>query len=258
MIRGLWTPDMIGWVLAIALLPPAAAALVTHGVGAGLTLGAALLAASAWQLLFRQSLGIPFSPSGAVTAVALTVLGPPDAALWQTVLAASFGLVIGELVFGGWGRNVIPAPVAALAFGFLSFPNLAPAQPDVMMAFAAGASGALLLATGILNLRTLGGFVLAFGAVPALAGIPPQITGALAFGLVFLVADPVASAATDPGRWITGALAGALAGLLAWAGPGAVAPQPVVFAALLAAIFAPLADYAVIAAAHARRTRPHG
>lgn len=258
MIRGLWTHDTIGWLIALALLPSAGVALATFGAAAAVTLGTALLAATGWQILFRQTLGIPFSPSGAVTAVALTVLGAPGAELWQTALAASFGLVIAELVFGGWGRNVVPAAIAALAFEFLSFPALPPATPDVMTAIAAGLGAVILIAAGILNLRTVAGFAVVHAGTLAALGAPVEITGALAFGVVFLVADPVVTGLTNAGRWIHGGLAGVLAALLAVSGGGAATPQPIVFAALLAAIFAPLIDYAVTATAHARRTRPHG
>ncbi len=258
MIRGLWTHDTIGWLIAVSLLPVAGVALASFGAAAAVTLATALIVTGAWQLLFRQTLGIPFSPSGVVTAVALTVLGAPGADLWQTALAASFGIIIADLLFGGWGRNVVPAAVAALAFEFLSFPALPPAAPDVMTAIAAGIAALILLATGILSLRTLVAFAAVHALTLAMLGAPVAVTGALAFGAVFLVADPVASGTTPAGRWIHGGLAGFLAALLAVSGGGAIAPQPIVFAALLAAIFAPLIDYAVTATAHARRSKPHG
>ncbi len=257
MIRGLWSTETIGWVVAAALLPVVSVTLVTFGVNAALTLAMAFLVATGWQVLFRQTLGTPFSPSGAVTAVALAVLGPPDAELWQTALAASFGLVIGDLVFGGWGRNVVPAPVVALAFAFLSFPNLAPATPDVMIVWASALGGAVLLATGVIDARILTGFAAAFTLTFSLAGDSPAPTGALALGAIILVADPACAAGTRPGRWAHGVLAGSLAALLAWAGPGSAASQPIVFAALLAAIFTPVADYVAIGVAHARRHRAH-
>ncbi len=258
MTKGLWSRDTVGWLIAASLLPPAAVTLVTFGVAAALTLGAALLAALGWQLVFRQTLGVPFSPSGLVTALALTAMGPPDAALWQVALAASFGMVLADLVFGGWCRNVIPAPVTALAFAALAFPDLAPARPDVMIAFAAMISGAGLLLAGILETRTVLGFALGLFAVWSLAGAAPQLTGAVAFGLVFLAGDPASRPALRSGRWIHGSMAGALTALLAWAGPGADVANPTVFAALLAAIFAPLADHAALAAARIRRPGHHG
>src|SRR5690606_32677192 len=83
-----------------------------------------------------------------------------------------------------------------------------------------------------------------------LGGDPAALAfqGSLAIGLVFLVGDPVASAATRWGRWIYGALAGGLASLFGWAGTGIDGPQPIVMAALVASLFAPLIDAGVIAA----------
>lgn len=255
MIRGLWTQDMIGWILAAALLPPAGVLIAEGGAAALVSLALALLVAVAWQALFRQMQGVPFSPSGAVTAVLVVALGSPDAALWQIALAVSFGMILSDLVFGGWGRNVVPAPIAALAFLSLSFPSLAPAAPGWTMLAAAACSGAVLVATGIAGLRTLAAFALAGLAVSAAIGVTPALGGAVLLGLVFLVADPVGSAATPLGRWLHGALAGLLWALLA---AGTDAPHAIVFAALLAAIFAPLLDHAALLAHLPRKDTSRG
>ena len=67
------------------------------------------------EVVFRVALGVPFAPAGAVIAVAAGALAPQDAPLWQIMIAVSFGTVIGELVFGGWGRNMLSAGVVTLA-----------------------------------------------------------------------------------------------------------------------------------------------
>lgn len=258
MIRGLWTQDTLGWLLTAALLPVAAVAIVTGGVWSAIV-GATTLAAGAfWQIVFRHTIGTPFSPSAAVTATAIVVLGPVDIELWQAALAASFGLVIADLVFGGWGRNVVPAPVAALAFLFLSFPNALPGTPDVMVAYASGLAALLLLLVGLLDLRVIVGFAVAGAVLLVSLDAPVVVTGAVAFGVVFLVADPVTTGSTGAGKWLHGILAGALTALIAAGGPGLESARPVVFAALLAAIFVPLADYVAIELHKARRLRRHG
>ncbi len=67
-------------------------------------------------------------------------------------------------------------------------------------------------------------------------------SGSLLIGLFFYATDPVSAAATDEGRWIYGALIGALSVLIAtfsaW-------PAGTMFAILLANMFAPILDYAV-------------
>ena len=49
-----------------------------------------------------------------VTAVAVGVLASSKLAAWQLILGVSFGSVIGELVFGGWGRNFLNSAVVTL------------------------------------------------------------------------------------------------------------------------------------------------
>lgn len=77
--------------------------------------------------------------------------------------------------------------------------------------------------------------------------------GSLAFGLVFFATDPVTAAMTDTGRWIYGALIGALAVLIRIANPSQ--PDGVMLAILLGNIFAPLIDYGVVWANIKRRAR---
>lgn len=260
-MRGLWTHATIGWLVAAALLPPAALLLATGGIEAATRLASALAAAAFWQVVFRLSAGVPFSPSGVVTALALALLAPGGLAPWQIALGASFGIVLADLVFGGWGRNVVSAPATALAFLYLSYPAHPAPEPGTAAALAALASGLLLAATGILSLRIVGAALAAAALILLVAGTAPEqvgASGAFAFGLVFLVADPSAAASTPSGRWAYGGLAGGLAGLLAALGPGIAAPQPIVFAALLAQISAPLIDYLSVSASLSARARRHG
>jgi len=259
MTGGVWNRETVGWVLAATLLPVLAALMVERGADPLLRVAAGLAVTGLWQALFRAAQGVPHSAAGAVTAVAVAVMAPEDLALWQIILGVSFGTVIGELVFGGWGRNVLGAATVALAFLYLSFPGTTPPPAGATLLIGCAASAVILLATGILSagvviaaLAAWWGVALALAADP----MPAAGSGALAFALVFLLGDPVASSATPAGRWIHGALGGGLAALLA-AGAGAV-PQAAVFAALLASIAAPLIDQGVIAAARYRRSRRHG
>lgn len=79
------------------------------------------------------------------------------------------------------------------------------------------------------------------------------VLGGFAFGVVFLATDPVAGAMTHHGRWGFGLMVGALTVVISLANP--VAHEGMVFAILLASVFAPLIDYAVVAH-HARRRQP--
>jgi len=260
-MRGAWTPATIAWVIVAALLPTVTVAVLEQGAAAAARIAFGWAVVGAWQLLFGVVRGQRIYPIGAVTAVAATVLAPGELALWQLFLALSFGTVIGELIFGGWGRNFLSGAVVALAFLFFSFPDVPhdPASAAVAAACLPAAAG--LIIAGILSWRVVTGTVAGLLAVTATIGADPALfigQGAIAFGIVFLIGDPVASVATNSGRWFYGVAAGGLTGLFGWDGAGIDAPQAVVFAALVASIFAPLIDHAAIAAAELARSRRHG
>ncbi len=261
MIRGVWSRATVGWVIVASLLPPLAALLLEQGASAALRIAIAVTVIAGWQLVFRVTAGVPMSPTAAVAAVAVGVLAPGEMAIWQLVLAVTFGSVLGELVFGGWGRNFLSPAVVTLAFAFVAFPEIRHDPAGPWMALACVPAAILLLATGILAWRVLASSVVALAATALafngeLDSMP--VLGGIAFGLVFLVGDPVSSPSTAAGRTLYGALTGALIGYLGRRFGALGAPQSIVFAALLASIFAPLLDHAVIAAWAYRRRLEHG
>ncbi len=116
---------------------------------------------------------------------------------------------------------------------------------------------ALLLVEGLISWRLLaaqiiGLFVFAtlfnlLGAEAGASAMPVYwhlLLGSFAFGAVFLACDPVASACTNPGRWIQGFLIAALVMLIRVA--NSTHPDAVIPALLLASILAPLIDHAVL------------
>ena len=81
------------------------------------------------------------------------------------------------------------------------------------------------------------------------------VSGSFAFGLVYLATDPVTSAATNPGRWLYGALIGSFVAVVRIANPAH--QDGVLLALLLGSVCAPLLDRAsalVLARVH-RATR---
>lgn len=243
---------------AAALLPPVAAAFAERGGAILPVLAVVLLLTLIWELAFALLRALPVSWNGLTTALILTVIIPPSVPLWQVALAASFGVTLGELVFGGRGFGFLNAGVASAALLMFAFPGtaLAGGEPSVALATLPGLG--LLFAAGLLPWRVLGGIAIgiAAGLLPA-ADLPmPQTFAPLLFGAVFLFADPVATAATKTGRWLTGALAGLLAvdfGVATGSAMGAV-----VSAALLASLAAPLIDHVVVLAHARRRKRRQG
>jgi Na+-transporting NADH:ubiquinone oxidoreductase subunit B len=126
--------------------------------------------------------------------------------------------------------------------------------------------GALLLvATGVGSWRVMlsmlaGGIVMAlllnlvapspasFAALPAHYHL---VMGGFAFGLVYMATDPVSAAATNTGKWIYGAIVGALSILVRTINPAY--PEGVMLAILFMNMFAPLIDHYVVKANMRRR-----
>ncbi|UYQ70850.1 RnfABCDGE type electron transport complex subunit D [Pelagibacterium flavum] len=251
MRAGVWHRDTISWMIAAAALPAAAAAIGAFGPVALWHMVLTLIVVIAWQLVFLWARAQPVSPIALVTAIAVGILAPGDFAPWQIVLAASFGTVIGEQVFGGWGRNIVNSAVATLAFLFFAFPQTDIDAGGLLLAFAVLPGALLLMATGILSWQIVISSIIGSVLVSVVLGHDPLLIftqGSLMFGLVFLVGDPVASSATRIGRWAYGFGAGALLALFGWRDTGFDGPQAIIFATLVVSLFAPLIDAAVIAA----------
>jgi len=115
-----------------------------------------------------------------------------------------------------------------------------------------------LLAAQIIGLFLFATLFNIFGADTGASAMPAYwhlLLGSFAFAAVFLACDPVASACTNPGRWIQGFLIAALVVLIRVANP--THPDAVIPALLLASIVAPLIDHTVIAWNIRGRARRH-
>lgn len=258
----IWDANRLTVVTAAAISAPLIAAIAERGWPLLAALTVALGLAVLWPLVFARVRGRPVGWDGAVTAMVFVTLMPARVPLWQLALAMSFGLVMGDLVFGGRGRGFLSPAAVGLAFLLVSFPagDMAgdtASGHGLATALAAVAGGALLLGTRILSWRVVAGCCAALIALrlpwPTAGGLPIVPGAALIVGLVFLIGDPIAAACTNAGRWAYGLLAGALVVVLGHVGHAEL--PSVVFAALLAGIFAPLIDQAVIWANVRRRAR---
>ncbi|SNT73826.1 RnfABCDGE type electron transport complex subunit D [Paracoccus seriniphilus] len=258
MRRGLWDREMVALLLLLAIMPMVLAWLAFGGLDALWRLVFALVVSGIWHLVFMLARAQPPSFAGALSSVAIAMLAPQDLGVGQMVMGISFGTVMAELVFGGWGRNVLhPATVtlAFLGFGFPAAPWHDFAAPVSWAAIAALLMGTLF---GVMSLRMILGALAVAGAGLA-AGFPVTEVLPLA-GIVFalLVTDPVASASTRLGGWLNGALYAALCLLFASGWQGAAPAQIAISAALLTSLSAPLLDEIAIALWLARRRRRHG
>lgn len=261
-VHGKWNGPLIIAATIAALLPPLAAAIHDRGMTLLVSLALAAAVALLWQLTFEWVRGRPHTGSWAAIAIAFTVMLPPALPYWQLGLAVTFGIVLAEQVFGGWGRNFLNPATVAVAFLLFSFPTAVAGPGSMALAIASAVSGAALLAAGLVSWRIIAGFAIAATAVTFISTgslgenwIPG---GYVVFGLMFLVCDPVSAASTNAGRWAHGALAGSLLVILGQAGSGSESVKAVVFAALLANLFAPLIDRIVIEFHVRRRSWRHG
>lgn len=258
MRRGIWDREMVALLLLLAIMPLVLAWLGFGGLDAAGRLIFTLAISGLWHLIFMLTRAQPPSFAGALTGVAVAMLAPQDLSSGQLILGISFGSVMAELVFGGWGRNVLnPATVtlAFLGFGFPTAPWQDFAVPVSWAVIPALAIGVFL---GVMSARLIFGalavLALAFATELPVAGVVP-VAGIV---LALLVSDPVASASTRLGCWLNGALYAALVVLFATGWEGAAAAQIAVSAALLASLAAPLLDEIAIALWTARRRRRHG
>ena len=258
MTRGLWDRETVALLLLAAVMPIALAWLWYGGLDAFGRLVLALLVSGIWHLIFMLARAQPPSFAGALTALAIAILAPQQLGLVAFVLGISFGSVMAELVFGGWGRNVLnPATVtlAFLGFGFSTAP-----WPEVLppIAWAAIPAAIIGMVTGVMPARVILGAAIVLG-ISTLAGLPlGSALPAAGLVLVLLVADPVASASTRLGGWLNGAAFAGLVIMFTLNWEGAAPVRMAVSAALLASLVAPLLDETAIALWHARRRRRHG
>lgn len=246
-----WTSDRVTTVFTLALAFPLAAALYERGDALLPLLAGALIVAVSWTLLFTRLRGRVMNWHAVPTAIVFSLLVPPSVPIWQALLALSFGVVVGEQVFGGRGYSFLHPAAAALAFLFFSFSGATLDQENSRLAAMAALPGAaLLLASGLISWRILLAVGIGLTGWMALKGIGlpsgEVLTSSLVLGIVYLICEPTSAAATNPGRWVYGLLIGMLIVIVGEAGQGVGSTGAVVFAALLGSVFAPLIDRIVV------------
>ena len=252
-IRSGWTSDRISLAFLAAMLPSLGIALFADSGSDVLPILSVTLATIfAWQILFGLTRGSLVGWDGVVAALAISLLLPLSASPWETSLAASAGIVLGELVFGGRGRSFLNPAIVCLAFFSFSFPASAATASANLDIWPVILGGGILLVFRLVSWRVLLAGYIGLSLAAWLSGSMDTdtiLSPAFAFALLFLGAEPVSAAATRPGRWIYGFLIGVLTILF---GGGA----SVVFAILLGSIFAPLIDQGAVWAIRHQTSRP--
>lgn len=251
--------QLISLATLVALLPPLAATFYRLGTEWLPIVLVSLLVAVFWQSVFALLRRRTMSIDGIVIGLAFALVAGPSASLWQAALALSFGVIVGEHLFGARGHGFLNPAIVGLAFLLFSFPDAVLDELNNATAVAVLPGALLLIGGGLISWRIVVSAIagLIAGVVFLGAGTPlaSLAAGSFAFALVFFVCDPVAAASTNPGRWFYGFLFGALAVLFAG---GAPSSRSVVFAALLASVLAPLIDQMAIWFNVRRRRRRYG
>ena len=128
---------------------------------------------------------------------------------------------------------------------------------------------AFLLATKIANYRMVLGCLIGMAGFATLLNLIGSdsnpmfampwywhlVVGGYAFGLVFMVTEPVSGSHTNMGRWIYGALIGFMVVLIRVVNPAF--PEGMMLAILFGNVFAPLIDYFVVQANIRRRAKAY-
>lgn len=259
-LHGGMTGNRIAGIFGVALLPPLSEAFFIAGSGAFPILALSLVTAFGWQAVFAFWRNRPMSVHAMVSALTFTLLVPADAPLWQLALGLSFGIVVGEQIFGGYGWNFLNPVAVGLTFLLFSFPEAGYGKVGPVGWLVCVPGAILLVATGIVSWRILVGASVTLVAALYLLGSTDahelMALGGFAFTLLFLGCDPVPAPSTDPGRWIFAFLIGAFValGLVS----GKTETEVFVSAVLLGGIFAPLIDHGVIRFDVWRRGRRYG
>jgi Na+-transporting NADH:ubiquinone oxidoreductase subunit B len=269
-LHAIWTGNIISFIFLLALILPTLVIFIETKGAILPILGLSGLVSLFWNIIFSRIHKQLPTLDWIVTAISFSLFVPPSLPLWQVALGLSFGIVIGEQIFGGRGLNFLNPVIVALTFLAFSFPGFSYYIYSDLFAFAVLPGAILLIVFGLISWRILVGSIFVMLGVFVVSGYAEPFTidaivsffsekimlGSLLFGLIFFACDPVCSAATNPARWIYGGLIGLLIALFAMPSESFGSPTTIIFAILLASVFAPLIDYFVIAlnARHRRRS----
>ena len=258
-LHGFWSADRVAFVTLLCLFPPLGVAIYDQGIPLLTVVGLAIIVATIWHTLFALVRKRRIGWDGIGTAIIFSLLVGDTVPLWQIALAVTFGIVIGEQIFGGRGFNFLNPAVVALAFLTFSFTGISYADPTPWVAIATVPSAVFLIARRLISWRIIVGIIaglLAIGLLREQGFRPEHLGGSLLLIIVFLACDPVCSSSTNLGRWANGLLIGGLAWVFTPGGGIPTGPEAMIPAILLASVFAPLIDTLVVMLNIYARRRP--
>lgn len=257
--RSVWSVDRTAFAMLLCLFPPLGVAINDKGIALLSVVTLCVVVAVGWQALFSVVRKRQIGWDGIGTAIIFALIAGEAVPLWQIALAVTFGIVVGEQLFGGRGFNFLNPAVVALAFLTFSFTGTSFTEPTVWFGIATVPSFIFLIATRLISWRLVVGIGAGLVAVGLLLGQnfrPDILSSGFIFIIAFLACDPVSSASTNLGRWANGMLIGGLAWVFTPAGGIPIGPEALVPAVLLTSVFAPLIDTLVVMLNTFTRMRP--
>jgi len=252
-------PGFVLVALLFVLLLPGAAAFghIIFGMSCAIILGQGIFGGEGKSFLNPALLGIAMVQ---VSYPAASALHP----LWNGMAgyAGSDAIALyhrgGEQALAQAGIDTWSAFIGAIP-GTLGTTSLLAVSLGAVLLLVTRVISWRLLAAQFIGLLLFVWLVAAFGdASSDLHAMPFHwhlLLGSFAFGAVFIACDPVASACTNPGRWIQGFLIAGLVVLIRVA--NSTHPDAVIPVLLLVSLLAPLIDHAVIAWNIRQRARRH-
>jgi Na+-transporting NADH:ubiquinone oxidoreductase subunit B len=82
-----------------------------------------MLVGRGWELVFAGVRRRPLNEGLWVTGLLFALSLPPLIPLWQVALGISFGVVIGQELFGGYGRHILHTALVGRAFLYFAYAN---------------------------------------------------------------------------------------------------------------------------------------
>ena len=283
-VRSKESTSSIMLLVVIALLPAFGFGIYNFGIMAAvhvlITVAACVLTEFVFNIIIKKKQTVS-DLSAVVTGMLLGLNLPVGAPWWIGILGGVFAILVVKCLFGGLGENFMNPALGARCFLVISFPAImtnfncdaySGATPlallksgaevnilDMVIGRTAGTIGetsviaivvgaCILLATGVIDLRIPGTYIVSFVIFVVIFGgygfnpayIAAQLSGGgLMLGAFFMATDYVTRPVTVKGQYVYGIILGVLTGIFRIFGPSA---EGVSYAIILSNLLVPLIE----------------
>ena len=283
-VRSKESTSSIMLLVVIALLPAFGFGIYNFGIMAAvhvlITIAACVLTEFVFNLIIKKKQTVS-DLSAVVTGMLLGLNLPVGAPWWIGILGGFFAILVVKCLFGGLGENFMNPALGARCFLVISFPAImtnfncdaySGATPlallkngqevnilDMVIGRTGGTIGetsviaivigaCILLATGVIDLRIPGSYIVSFVIFVVIFGgygfnpayIAAQLSGGgLMLGAFFMATDYVTRPVTVKGQYVYGIILGVLTGIFRIFGPSA---EGVSYAIILSNLLVPLIE----------------